>query len=402
MDRTLLIGLGMTQILAHGILYYGVTALAPQISGDLGVSQQIVFSAISISLGISAVVSIPAGRAARRIGPLRVMCIASLAAAAGLIGVALAHTLTAFAVSLALIQTAAAGLSYELAVLSLSDNNAASLDRQAGRLALLSGVTPSLAWFSTDALLHILTWRLVLATYALVLILLAAPACGWLAWRQGQSTRTRPSDRTSRVAAAAPHCLGQSSMAILMLALGTTTLVLSSVSSQMLTVLAASGYSQNAAMIAAAFGPGQVMASLLIVAARPKGCYWLIACLSVGALIAACVLLVISRGSALAAIGFATLLGFGAAFHVVSRGLLPLEVFGLEDSSARLSAIACSRLAVAALSPAAFAWLASAVGITVALEMLIGLGVLALLLLLLLRIMYPPGSSPSGHGALPR
>src|SRR5690242_18754753 len=90
-------GLGVTQIVGYGTLFYSYSILAPQIAAELEWSQQWVFAILSFSMLASAIVAPMAGHWADRFGAGRLMVPGSAAAAASLLLCALAPGRLSFA-----------------------------------------------------------------------------------------------------------------------------------------------------------------------------------------------------------------------------------------------------------------------------------------------------------------
>ena len=78
-------GLGVTQIVSYGTLYYSFSILEPAMAQEFGQSRQWLFAAFSGTLLIGGIISPWSGRWADRFGAGRVMTFGSLAAALSLI-----------------------------------------------------------------------------------------------------------------------------------------------------------------------------------------------------------------------------------------------------------------------------------------------------------------------------
>ncbi|UIY28309.1 hypothetical protein LZK73_15155 [Neorhizobium galegae] len=80
-----LIGLGASQNIGYGTLYYAFSILVPEIARDIGRSEQWVFGAFSIALLAGSLAAPLSGTLADRIGAGRLMAAGSLLAAACLV-----------------------------------------------------------------------------------------------------------------------------------------------------------------------------------------------------------------------------------------------------------------------------------------------------------------------------
>lgn len=79
------IGLGITQIMGYGTLYYAFSVLLPEIAGDLGLTLSGAFGVFSMALLLGGLVSPLAGMAVDRFGGRWLMTVGSMAAGLALI-----------------------------------------------------------------------------------------------------------------------------------------------------------------------------------------------------------------------------------------------------------------------------------------------------------------------------
>ncbi|WP_152613374.1 MFS transporter [Inquilinus limosus] len=83
-------GLGLTQVIGYGTLYYSFSILAAGMAADIGWSQDAVYGAFSAALLVGALIGPRCGRWVDRHGAGRIMALGSIAAAAALVACAIA------------------------------------------------------------------------------------------------------------------------------------------------------------------------------------------------------------------------------------------------------------------------------------------------------------------------
>ena len=120
-------GLGLTQIIGYGTIFYSFSILAPAMATRPGWPEQWIFGALSVSLLISGLLAPTAGRLADRYGAARAMSIGSIAAALSLLAVRRAPGPIGFAVALIAMQIATCFIFYSTAfvvIVQLGDRSA--------------------------------------------------------------------------------------------------------------------------------------------------------------------------------------------------------------------------------------------------------------------------------------
>ncbi|URK86070.1 hypothetical protein LP421_02850 (plasmid) [Rhizobium sp. RCAM05350] len=112
-------GLGLTQIIGYGTLYYAFSILVPDIAREFGWTEQWVFGAFSASLLTGSLAAPTAGRLADHIGAGRLMAAGSAAAAVSLLLTAVAPGPITFLLALALMQVVSATVLYSTAFVAI-------------------------------------------------------------------------------------------------------------------------------------------------------------------------------------------------------------------------------------------------------------------------------------------
>ena len=139
-------GLGLTQVIGYGTLYYSFSILAAGMAADIGWSQDAVYGAFSALLA-GALIGPRCGRWVDRHGAGRIMALGSAAAAAALVACAIAPGPLGLALGLVAIQLAASFVLYEVAFPALVQVAGFGAQRSITHLTLIAGFASTLFSF---------------------------------------------------------------------------------------------------------------------------------------------------------------------------------------------------------------------------------------------------------------
>jgi MFS family permease len=340
--------LGLTQIIGYGTLYYSFGVLAPEMALSFGWSQQWVFGALSTSLLVGGLVAPIAGRWADRIGAARLMAGGSLGAALALVACALAPEGITFLLGLVAIELAGAFVLYATAFAALAQMAGAGAQRRITHLTLIAGFASTLFWPITTALHAWLTWREVYLVFAALNLFVAAPIHLWLSRGELATTGTSPAD----TAAISPIADPTGRILLLMLAgFAALGFVSSGVLVHMLPLLTALELGAAASVVAALFGPAQVLSRLANMQFGGGLSQPALAVLAPGLMAIGLVVLALAAPWPPGAAAFAILFGCGSGLSSIVSGTLPLALFGLTGYGRRLGLISSARLAASSFAP---------------------------------------------------
>ena len=166
-------GLGLTQIVGYGTIFYSFSTLAPAMARDLNWPEQWIFGALSVSLLISGMLAPTAGRLADRYGAARAMSVGSIATALSLLACAGAPGPISFAVALIAMQIATCFIFYSTAFVVIVQLGDRSATRSITHLTLIAGFASTLFWPITTWLHARLSWREVYVLFAFLNLALA-------------------------------------------------------------------------------------------------------------------------------------------------------------------------------------------------------------------------------------
>ena len=355
-------------------------------AADIGWSQDAVYGAFSAALLAGALIGPRCGRWVDRHGAGRVMALGSVAAAAALIGCAVAPGPLGLALGLVAIQLAASFVLYEVAFPALVQVVGFGAQRSITHLTLIAGFASTLFWPATAALQDHLTWREVYLVFA-ALHLAAVPADPSLAAKPGPGGSARRRLRP----AAVPEDAGsqrQDRRALLILTATGFSLagfVASAVLVHMVPLLGALGLGAGSLLVGSLFGPAQVLSRFLTMTAGRRASPVGLAIVASSLPPLALGLLLLGAPALAAAIGFAILFGLGSGLNSIVRGTVPLALFGRSGYAERLGWISSVVHIASALAPFLFAALLERLGPSPALWLTAGLGGLAALVFLEIR-----------------
>jgi MFS family permease len=358
--------LGVTQILAWGVIYYTPVLMVPLIAADHGWSTTMTMGGFSLGILAAGLVAPRIGALIDRYGGHRIMPIGSLMGAAGLAAMPWAGSLAAyFGVWLLL------GLAMAM---SLYDPAFATLGRIFGRaarqpitvLTLAGAFASTVSWPTTRVLLDAVGWRHTYLVYAALMALVAAPLHAFVLPR----TRVEIVRQSAEGGAAAPAVLSPSGWPFLLVvaAFAIYAAVPSGLLANLLAMFQRLGLAPAAAVaIGALFGPCQMAARLCEFLFAREAHPLNVARFAVGVLLVGFVLLAAFGLAAVAAAAFMMLLGLCNGLITIARGTVPLALFGPSGYGRLIGRIAGPALVIQSISPLALAAIAERASDSVAL-----------------------------------
>ena len=256
----MLVTLCITETTSWGILYYAFPVLAGRISADTGWSLTRLTAAFSLGLIVSAVLGIGVGRWLDRHGPRWLMSAGSALAVLCLVGVALAPTFAWFVAAWAVAGVAMSAVLYPPAFAALTRWYGERSVHALTALTLAAGLTSTIFAPATAGLASRLDWRDTYLVLAGLLAVVTFPAhlLGLrLPWPQ------RPPAQTAASAHSPRTVLRSRTFAILVVALGLTSLTSYVVVVNLVPLLGERGIGPGtAALVLGIGGVGQVLGRL--------------------------------------------------------------------------------------------------------------------------------------------
>jgi MFS family permease len=377
--------LGATQTLAWASSYYLPAILAEPIAAGLHVSKSLFFGLFSASLLLQAALGPAIGRAIDRRGGRGVLMLSNLALAVGLcwlglaqgpIGLAGAWVVLGFGMALGLYDPAFAALT------ALYGREARSAITG---ITLIAGFASTVGWPLSAWLDGNFGWRGACLGWAALNLLVCLPVNRFLIPKPSAAALSAPHPS----AAPAPT----NGMVVLGFVFGAVGFVTGAMAAHLPRLLEMAGASTNAAIAAAALmGPAQVAARLFEfgVLRRLHPLVSTRIALMLHPLGAA----LLAMFGALAAAPFAMLHGGGNGLLTISRGTLPLALYGPSGYGRRTGIIVAPARVTTAAAPLLFGLLMSRMGLG-ALVFSAGLSLAAFAGLALLRVQPEAAAAPS-------
>jgi hypothetical protein len=369
--------LGFTQIIAWGTIFYSLVLTAPLIMAETGWSLSFIMGGFSLGLLIAGLVAPFVGRSIDRYGGHVVMAAGALVSALGLFG--LAHARSP-AVYLAVWMVLGAGLGaslYDPAFASLGRIFGAAARRPITFLTLAGGFASTAGWPATHFLIGAVGWRGTYIVYAALMALVCAPLYAFALPRSRAALDVAVGGPT-----AAPATLLPSrgwAFVLVTAAFTAYAFVPSALSAHLLAIFGRSGIdSATVVMIGALFGPAQVAARLTELAFGRNLHPLLIGRAAVSLLVAAFALLALFGISVPLAAAFALMFGAANGLVTITRGALPLALFGADGYGRLMGRISGFWLVMQSAAPLVMAFVAERASDATALALAAGFAVAAL------------------------
>lgn len=157
--RSLVVALGVGQIVSWGPLFYSMAVLWPSVGETFGVSRVTLFGVVSLALLLNGLVAPFAGRMIDLHGGRVVMSIGSLLSGLGLAIVASAESVAVYALGWGIGGVAMSMVLYDPAFATLSQHSGDGHRRALTAVTLLGGLASTVFWPLTESLLGDLGWR---------------------------------------------------------------------------------------------------------------------------------------------------------------------------------------------------------------------------------------------------
>jgi len=375
--------IGTTQTLAWASSYYLPAILADPIAAGLGVSKSLFFGFFSASLLLQAALGPAIGKAIDRHGGRGVLVLSNVVLGAGLIWLVLARGAVGLAGAWALLGIGMALGLYDAAFATLTALYGREARAPITGITLIAGFASTVGWPLSALLNDSFGWRGACLGWAALNLFVCLPINRFLI--------PLP---TTPLRSAAPEAVPftpANGMAVLAFVFGAVGFVTGAMAAHLPRLLEMSGATATTAIAAAALmGPAQVAARLFEFGVL-KRLHPLVST-RLALLMHPAGAAVVGMFGAPAAAAFALLHGAGNGLLTISRGTLPLALFGPAGYGLRTGIIVAPARIATAAAPLLFGLLLNAMGMG-ALLISGGLSLAALASLALLRIQ--PAGAPT-------
>lgn len=357
-----IVGLGASQNIGYGTLYYAFSVLVPDIAHDIGRSEQWVFGAFSVALLVGSLAAPLSGRLADRIGAGRLMALGSFLAAAFLVAMAMSSGPLTFAVALTLTEVVSSAVLYATAFTAIVQAGGRKAQTSIVHLTLIAGFASSMFWPLTSWMHGFLSWREVYLVFAAMNLIVCVPVHIALS----RLTTSAVKGSAPAVPSGLPTTpAGNTNRLFLLMLFGFAIegYVLSAILVHMVPLTQALGMGAAGLLVASLFGPSQVASRLInLVFGRELPQRWL-AIIAASLIPLGLAILMMTTPSISGAAVFAIFFGLGSGLISIVSGTLPLELFGKEGYGGRIGWVTSAKQMTSAIAPIAMSLSLAGIGV---------------------------------------
>jgi len=376
--------LGVTQIISWGSIFYTPVLIVPLIAAERGWSIAFAMGGFSVGLLTAGLVSPLVGRSIDRYGGHVVMTVGSLIGGLGLfLIVQAAQPLAYIAVWMVLGVAMAANL-YDSAFASLGRIFGGNARRPITALTLAGGFASTVSWPATHYLIERVGWQGTYLIYAALLVAVSAPLHALALPRHRHETDGAAAPTTQTPATVLP---AHGVMFVLVAsAFAAYAFVPSGLSAHLLAIFGRAGIDAGTVVwIGALFGPAQVGARLIEFSfGRDLHPLW-VARFALASLLAAFAMLALLGISAATAAAFALMFGGANGLVTITRGAVPLALFGASGYGRLIGRLAGPFLLMQSAAPLVMAFVVERTSDPAALALAAGFAAVALVCFILIK-----------------
>jgi MFS family permease len=347
--------LGVTQILSWGTIFYTPVLIVPLIAAERGWSIAFAMGGFSVGLLVAGLIAPYVGHSIDRFGGHVTMTVGSLTGALGLFLIVWAANPVAYYGVWMVLGVAMAANLYDSAFATLGRIFGAGARRPITALTLAGGFASTVSWPTTHLLIENIGWRGTYLVYAALLAGVSAPLHA-LALPRRRAEIDVPVSGASQAPATVLPARGLTFLLVAS-AFAAYAFVPSGLSAHLLAIFGRSGIDAGTVVwIGALFGPAQVGARLIEFAfGRNLHPLW-VARGALTALLCAFLMLALFGISAPVAAAFALMFGGANGLVTITRGAVPLMLFGASGYGRLMGRLAGPFLLVQSAAPLVMAF----------------------------------------------
>lgn len=340
--------LGIYVLLMYGIAYYGITAAAPHIAGELSVQTSSIFAVFSVAWLGSAMLAPHYGRWIDRVGAAKVLLMGALLRALVLAVMALAPNFYLFVAALLIVQLVNQACEYDAAFACAVDTAGTDARSVISKITLWGGFASTAFWPATAFLLEAIGWRPMMLLYAALMLAVCVPVAIWLR-RIPRVKREVPNPAPAAVEQSERRWAIDGRFVLLAIAFASSGIAYN-LPALMLPVLEGLGLGAMAVVAGMLFGPSQTAGRMFEMLYGSKVSALRVAVIA-SAVVTFSLIVLLAGGSAWSAIIFAVMFGAGIGVTHVVRGSVILALYGTGEYGTWLGRLGRVRLLVAAICP---------------------------------------------------
>ena len=369
--------LGITQIIAWGTIFYSPVLTVPLIAAERGWSVSFTMAGLSLGLFVAGLTAPLVGRSIDRHGGHVVMTAGSLIGALGLIGLAQVEHPAAYLAVWMLLGLGLSASLYDPAFATLGRIFGVAARRPITALTLAGGFASTVGWPATHLLIGAVGWHGTYLVYGALLALVCAPLHAFALPRGRAAVATRLETTN---APPIPLLPAQGLAFVLVAAaFAAYAFVPSALSAHLLAIFDRSGLDPASVVaIGTLFGPAQVAARICELVFGRNVHPLLIARGAVALLLAAFGLLALGGFTAPVVAAFVLMFGAANGLITITRGAVPLALFGAAGYGRLIGRIAGPSLVIQSAAPFVLAIVAERASDAFALVLVAGFAAIAL------------------------
>ena len=373
-----LVGLGASQNIGYGTLYYAFSILVPDIAKDIGKSDQWVFGAFSIALLIGSLAAPLSGKLADKVGAGRLMAFGSLLVAICLVLMAMSTGPVTFAISLALTELVSVTVLYATAFTAIVQAGGKKAQTSIVHLTLMAGFASSMFWPLASWMHNFLSWREVYLVFGAMNLIVCLPV--HLALSRLTTSAVAVS-KANPVSPSPSNFVGNKNLLFFLMLFGFAIegYAQSAILVHMVPLTQALGMGAAGLLVASLFGPSQVVSRLInLLFGRELSQKWL-ALIATILIPVALIVLMVTTPSVSGAVLFAVCFGLGSGLTSIVSGTLPLELFGKAGYGSRVGWVTSAKQIMSAAAPLAMSFSIAGIGVIPSIWVTVGIAVAAAL-----------------------
>ena len=388
------VALGFTQIIAWGTTLYALGVLGKPIIADTGWSQGLVFGGLTMGLLVSSAVSTFVGRLLDRKGARLVMSAGSVLIFIGLVALAQVTHPYAYLAVWAFLGLAMRMSLYDAAFAALVQVTPSRGRRAISYLTLFGGFASSIFWPIGYELNAAFGWRTTLLIFAAVNLAVCLPLHWFGLARRETEAETAAQQAAGAAAAAAASAPLEGAartmaMALFSLIVAASAVVFGALAVHLVPILEAAGLTAATAVALASLkGAAQVAGRIWDLTLARTWHPIDVGRVSIVFIPLSFAVLMLGGASFWTALAFTLLFGISNGLVTITRGAVPLALFGAKGYGEVLGILATPYLLLAAVAPAAFALIVERWGYGVGEAILFGAGLLSFLSMEVMALWY--------------
>ena len=376
--------LGLSQIIGYGTLYYSFAQIAPSVAGELGASPDMLFGFLSAGFLVSGFVSPYTGRAMDEWGSARIMTVGSLVTALLFAVAAYSPSLWFFGIATIVMQLVSVTVLYDSAFATISQLAGRKTQATITHLTLVAGFSSTVFWPLVGMLIESWSWRGTYLAFAAMHLFLVVPLHAYL-WRLSSPWQRPVRPTVQQQSLEDPPLHGARSFWMIALSFAMSTALITAIGTHLMPLLLAKDLGPMAYTLAMFVGPAQVAIRIANATVMRRLTAIQGALFSALALPIAAALLLITNAAWVPALMFAIVFGVGQGLFSITRGTVPLHLFGPQGYGKRLGQLAAVRTLLSAGAPFVFALGWNYFGLNISLAVCVVLGIAAAVPLMLVR-----------------